>query len=168
MGSEKFMGVDIRVRVKGGGHVSQIYGVCVCPRVYVCACVQPVVVIDASSHTAIRQAISKSLVAYYQKCKWIHLRWRERKTITSSLPSRCGRSQQKGDSRHPDAVRPDPPGGRPQEMRAKEIWRTGCQGKIPEVLSLNSTTICRNSPHTELVGLYIYILILLSVRTCSK
>lgn len=78
MGSEKFMGVDIRVRVKGGGHVSQIYGVCVCPRVYVCACVQPVVVIDASSHTAIRQAISKSLVAYYQKCKWIHLRWREK------------------------------------------------------------------------------------------
>nr|AAX48893.1 S16 [Suberites domuncula] len=41
LGREKFMGVDIRVRVKGGGHVSQIY--------------------------AIRQAISKSLVAYYQK-----------------------------------------------------------------------------------------------------
>ena len=36
------MGVDIRVRVRGGGHVSQVY--------------------------AIRQAISKSLVAYYQKC----------------------------------------------------------------------------------------------------
>ena len=42
LGAEKFMGVDIRVRVKGGGHVSQVY--------------------------AIRQAISKSLVAYYQKC----------------------------------------------------------------------------------------------------
>lgn len=40
---EKFAGVDIRVRVNGGGHVSQIY--------------------------AIRQAISKALVAYYQKCK---------------------------------------------------------------------------------------------------
>lgn len=40
---EKFAGVDIRVRVSGGGHVSQIY--------------------------AIRQAISKALVAYYQKCK---------------------------------------------------------------------------------------------------
>ncbi|RWS25039.1 ribosomal protein S16-like protein [Leptotrombidium deliense] len=37
----RFSGVDIRVRVRGGGHVSQIY--------------------------AIRQAISKSLVAYYQK-----------------------------------------------------------------------------------------------------
>ncbi|XP_072589834.1 small ribosomal subunit protein uS9-like [Vulpes vulpes] len=34
-------GVDIRVRVKGGGHVAQIY--------------------------AIRQSISKALVAYYQK-----------------------------------------------------------------------------------------------------
>lgn len=40
---EKFAGVDIRVRVNGGGHVSQIY--------------------------AIRQAISKALVAYYQKCE---------------------------------------------------------------------------------------------------
>lgn len=40
---EKFSGVDIRVRVSGGGHVAQIY--------------------------AIRQAISKALVAYYQKCK---------------------------------------------------------------------------------------------------
>lgn len=43
LGKDKFEGVDIRVRVKGGGHVSQIY--------------------------AIRQAISKSLVAYYQKCE---------------------------------------------------------------------------------------------------
>ncbi|XP_074596868.1 ribosomal protein S16 [Brevipalpus obovatus] len=41
LGPEKFASVDIRVRVKGGGHVAQIY--------------------------AIRQAISKSLVAYYQK-----------------------------------------------------------------------------------------------------
>merc|ERR1711865_481269 len=41
LGKERFAGVDIRVRVKGGGHVSQIY--------------------------AIRQAIAKSLIAYYQK-----------------------------------------------------------------------------------------------------
>ncbi|CAA18411.1 40S ribosomal protein S16-A [Schizosaccharomyces pombe] len=40
-GADKFAGVDIRVRVSGGGHVSQIY--------------------------AIRQAISKAIVAYYQK-----------------------------------------------------------------------------------------------------
>lgn len=44
---EKFSGVDIRVRVNGGGHVAQIY--------------------------AIRQAISKALVAFYQKCKQFFL-----------------------------------------------------------------------------------------------
>ncbi|KAJ0172731.1 hypothetical protein K1T71_011870 [Dendrolimus kikuchii] len=38
---EKFSGVDIRVTVKGGGHVAQVY--------------------------AIRQAISKALIAFYQK-----------------------------------------------------------------------------------------------------
>lgn len=41
VGLDKFADVDIRVRVTGGGHVSQVY--------------------------AIRQAISKSIVAYYQK-----------------------------------------------------------------------------------------------------
>ncbi|ESN93598.1 hypothetical protein HELRODRAFT_115475 [Helobdella robusta] len=41
LGKERFSAVDIRVRVSGGGRVSQIY--------------------------AIRQAISKALVAYYQK-----------------------------------------------------------------------------------------------------
>lgn len=41
VGLDKFAGVDIRVRVTGGGHTSQIY--------------------------AIRQAIAKSIVAYYQK-----------------------------------------------------------------------------------------------------
>ena len=28
LGKERFAGVDIRVRVKGGGHVAQIYGGC--------------------------------------------------------------------------------------------------------------------------------------------
>ncbi|EWC44421.1 40S ribosomal protein S16 [Drechslerella stenobrocha 248] len=41
LGLDKFANVDIRVRVTGGGHTSQIY--------------------------AIRQAISKSIIAYYQK-----------------------------------------------------------------------------------------------------
>ncbi|CCX13673.1 40S ribosomal protein S16 [Pyronema domesticum] len=41
VGLEHFAGVDIRVRVTGGGHTSQIY--------------------------AIRQAIAKSIVAYFQK-----------------------------------------------------------------------------------------------------
>ncbi|KAI6875579.1 hypothetical protein KC318_g18271, partial [Hortaea werneckii] len=41
LGLDKFANVDIRVRVRGGGHTSQVY--------------------------AIRQAIAKSIVAYYQK-----------------------------------------------------------------------------------------------------
>merc|ERR1711983_142158 len=41
LGKDKFSGVDVRIRVKGGRHVAQVY--------------------------AIRQALSKSLVAYYQK-----------------------------------------------------------------------------------------------------
>ncbi|KAF0714148.1 Aste57867_4019 [Aphanomyces stellatus] len=41
LGQQRFANVDIRIRVKGGGHVAQIY--------------------------AIRQAIAKALVAYYQK-----------------------------------------------------------------------------------------------------
>ena len=43
VGNPRFSIVDIRVRVSGGGRTSQIY--------------------------AIRQAISKGIVAYYQKCK---------------------------------------------------------------------------------------------------
>lgn len=41
LGAEKFANVDMKIRVKGGGYVSQIY--------------------------AIRQAISKGLIAWYQK-----------------------------------------------------------------------------------------------------
>jgi small subunit ribosomal protein S16e len=41
LGSSRFEGIDIRVKVKGGGYVAQIY--------------------------AIRQAISKAIIAYYQR-----------------------------------------------------------------------------------------------------
>jgi small subunit ribosomal protein S16e len=43
LGRDKFANVDIRIRVKGGGHSSQIY--------------------------AVRQALAKALVAYTQKCE---------------------------------------------------------------------------------------------------
>ena len=42
LGRDKYSALDIRVRVKGGGHVAQIY--------------------------AIRQALAKAIVAFYQKC----------------------------------------------------------------------------------------------------
>ena len=41
LGAQRFAGIDIRIRVRGGGHTSQIY--------------------------AIRQSIAKGIVAYYQK-----------------------------------------------------------------------------------------------------
>jgi len=43
LGKQRFSNVDIRLRVKGGGRVSQVY--------------------------ALRQAIAKGLVAFYQKCE---------------------------------------------------------------------------------------------------
>ena len=42
LGRQRFANLDLRIRVKGGGHVSQMY--------------------------AVRQAIAKAIVAYYQKC----------------------------------------------------------------------------------------------------
>ena len=44
LGTQRFAQVDIRIKVRGGGFSSRVY--------------------------AIRQAISKSLVAYYQKCEY--------------------------------------------------------------------------------------------------
>ncbi len=44
LGPEKFANLDVRIRVKGGGHAAQIY--------------------------AIRQALAKAIVSYYQKCKF--------------------------------------------------------------------------------------------------
>jgi small subunit ribosomal protein S16e len=43
LGKQRFANVDIRLRCKGGGRVSQAY--------------------------AIRQAVAKALVAFYQKCE---------------------------------------------------------------------------------------------------
>ena len=59
LGRARFAGVDIRVRVKGGGHVSQIYGT---PHPAPAAATRL-----RRPRAAIRQAIAKSLVAYYQK-----------------------------------------------------------------------------------------------------
>eukprot|EP00954_Amorphochlora_amoebiformis_P030176 1394279-Amorphochlora_amoeboformis.AAC.1 len=47
LGYPRFSGVDIRIRVRGGGHTAQIY--------------------------AIRQALSKSIVAFNQKCKYTYI-----------------------------------------------------------------------------------------------
>lgn len=43
LGAHVFENIDIRIKVKGGGYTSQVY--------------------------AVRQALAKAVVAYYQKCK---------------------------------------------------------------------------------------------------
>ena len=53
LGAERFANLNIRITVKGGGRVAQIYG-----RTF-----------DFLNYcVAIRQAISRAIVAYYQKC----------------------------------------------------------------------------------------------------
>lgn len=52
LGKERFQNVDIRIRVSGGGAVSQLY--------------------------AIRQAIAKAIVAFHQKCNLFFLFRRRR------------------------------------------------------------------------------------------
>lgn len=60
LGKEKYLQVDIKIRVRGGGHTAQVF--------------------------AIRQAIAKSLVAYYQKCKFfIAFRYFEISQLFSNL-----------------------------------------------------------------------------------
>ena len=58
LGKDRFSEVDIRIRVKGGGRIAQIY--------------------------AIRQALSKALVAYYQKCELCFL-----EKISSNYSGSC-------------------------------------------------------------------------------
>lgn len=94
LGKQRFEGVDIRIRAKGGGHVSQIYGAHrqQVSRVFLqhsssrrsdvlmrrdSSCCQFEQGLHAESKSsksvsllaAIRQAIAKGLVAYYQKCE---------------------------------------------------------------------------------------------------
>lgn len=47
VGKDMYENLDIHIRVKGGGHIAQIY--------------------------AVRQAIAKALLAYHAKCMFIHL-----------------------------------------------------------------------------------------------
>ena len=44
LGKDRFAGIDVRIRVTGGGKSSQVY--------------------------AVRQALAKAIVAYAQKCEW--------------------------------------------------------------------------------------------------
>merc|ERR1711899_578493 len=91
LGKDRFADVDIRIRVKGGGHTSQIY--------------------------AIRQALSKSLVAYYQKY--------------------VDEQSKKSYQRHFDPIRQNIASSRSKTMRSQEIRRSWCKSQIPEILQID-------------------------------
>jgi hypothetical protein len=115
----------MRVRVKGGGQVAQIY--------------------------AIRQAISKALVAYYQKCElpWNCRAGQQESSCLTCVTSyvitfvtfslcRRRRSFQEGNQGHLGPVRSFLVGRRPEALRAEEVWRTWRSFSLPEVVPLNS------------------------------
>lgn len=96
LGRDRFAGMDIRLRVKGGGHSSQVY--------------------------AIRQALAKAIVSYYQKCEFHSHRATANMigilcsafTFQALLCfSTCSRrrGRQEGDQGHPDRLRPHSAGG---------------------------------------------------------
>lgn len=87
LGKERFAGVDIRVRVKGGGQVAQLY--------------------------AIRQAISKAIVAYYQK----FVDEASKKEIKSLLV-RYDRSLLVADPRHTEAKKFGGPSARARYQKS--------------------------------------------------
>ena len=68
LGRDKYAELDIRVRVKGGGHVSQTY--------------------------AIRQSLAKAIVAFYQKCATQMLVQRCSGTCSGSVIQLCSASMQ--------------------------------------------------------------------------
>lgn len=116
VGLDKFANVDIRVRVSGGGHTSQIY--------------------------AIRQAIAKSIVAYYQKYVDEYAKNQLKQALVQ-----YDRTLLVADNRR---CEPKKFGGmsclgvdRYRRHTADSWYRARCAGKIPEILPLeNLWTIC--------------------------
>jgi ribosomal protein S9 len=109
VGLDKFANVDIRVRVTGGGHTSQVY--------------------------AIRQAISKSIVAYYQKFVDEH----SKNTLKQSLVQ-YDRTLLVADNRR---CEPKKFGGRLRRIFVlnrgdadENLYRSRSQSQIPKVLPL--------------------------------
>ena len=124
VGLDKFSQVDIRVRVSGGGHTSQVY--------------------------AVRQAIAKALIAYYQK--YVD----ERKLFGYGCGKGCGTNdknalltwrvfpenrQQEPAQAGPRTIRPHPASCRQPAKRAQEVWWSGCPREVPEVLPLKLSDI---------------------------
>lgn len=112
--------VDIRVRVKGGGSTSQIY--------------------------AIRQAIAKGIVAYYQKCKFhrclrvaflsFAVFW-PRCLVYADAFHRCRWGLQETVEGDLGSIRQNLARRRSSQMRAQEVRWSWCSCPLPEVLPLS-------------------------------
>ena len=94
LGRERFSNLDLRIRVKGGGHVSQMY--------------------------AVRQAIAKAIVAYYQK----YVDEQSKKELKDALLT-YDRTLLVAD---------------PRRMEPKKFGGRGARASLPEVLPLIGTT----------------------------
>lgn len=108
--------VDIRVRVRGGGHTSQVY--------------------------AIRQAIAKSIVRLPDPTSFEQTAISEPERLLTStadriLPEVHRRALQEPAEAGTRRLRPYPPRCRQQTVRAKEVRRSRCARQIPEVLPIN-------------------------------
>lgn len=115
VGLDKFANVDIRVRVTGGGHTSQVY--------------------------AIRQAISKSIVAYYQKFVDEH----SKNTLKQALVQ-YDRTLLVADNRRCEPKKFGGAFAAFQDMRAwrsANLWfdRSRSQSQIPKVLPLRMVVL---------------------------
>lgn len=97
LGVARFQNLDIRVKVRGGGYTSQLY--------------------------AIRQAIAKGIVAYYQK----YVDESQKREVKGTIALLC---------RIVVEVRQESPRCRSKKVRAKEIRWTRCQSSCPEVLQM--------------------------------
>ena len=106
LGLDKFANVDIRVRVSGGGHTSQIY--------------------------AIRQAIAKSIVAYYQKYVDEYAKNQLKQALVQ-----YDRTLLVADNRRcePKSKLFRNVGGA-WLMVLFRVWWTWCAGEVPKVISL--------------------------------
>ncbi|CAG8439480.1 21294_t:CDS:2 [Rhizophagus irregularis] len=113
LGQEKFAGVDIRVRVKGGGHTSQVY--------------------------AIRQAIAKAIVAFYQK----YVDEAQKKEIKDTL-IHYDRSLLVADPRRCEPKKFGGPGARARSLASKSIKERGYNYSVnankPLLMSFNPVT----------------------------
>ena len=124
LGLDKFAQVDIRVRVTGGGHTSQVY--------------------------AIRQAIAKSIVAYYQKYVDEYTKNQLKqalvqydRTLLVADNRRCEPKKFGGPVRTAHSATMDARSDLKVDGGLLTCWLLGCSCKIPEVLPLEGMHACR-------------------------